>query len=295
MKSAIDAGVPVLVFVAMFVVGTDLTTEDFRRVARQRGIVLAAIFGQVLFLPIIGWLLVHWLKLPLGIAQGLLLVTACPSGTMATVYALLARANVALSVTLTAVSCLAAIVTTPLALIALQTLAGESSTFVTTFGTQAGQLLLMLVLPVVAGMGLRYGWPQTAARYRQRLLGLSVTILVALLAIVVVQEWKQFASSLDIIIVTVALLTFLAFGVGWATGWACGAGLPDRFTLGLVFVVRNVGIATAIAVTALNRVEFAVFATAYFLAQAPVLLVGSLLFRISVTREQNALASVELP
>jgi hypothetical protein len=62
------------------------------------------------------------------------------------------------------------------------------------------------------------------------------------------------------------LLTLLAFGAGWATGWARGAGAMDRFTVGMVFVVRNVGIATAIAVTVLGRVEFAVFATAYFLA-----------------------------
>ena len=63
------------------------------------------------------------------------------------------------------------------------------------------------------------------------------------------------------------MLTVLAFGAGWATGWASGAGATERFTVGMVFVVRNVGIATAIAVTALGRVEFAVFATAYFLAQ----------------------------
>ena len=47
----------------------------------------------------------------------------------------------------------------------------------------------------------------------------------------------------------------------------------------MIFVVRNVGIATAIAVTTLGRVEFAVFATAYFLAQVPILLAAVLVFR----------------
>jgi BASS family bile acid:Na+ symporter len=49
-----------------------------------------------------------------------MLVTACPSGAMANVYTLVGRMNVALSVTLTAVSCLAAVLTTPLALAVLQ-------------------------------------------------------------------------------------------------------------------------------------------------------------------------------
>src|SRR5262245_13497705 len=100
----------------MFVVGTDLTANDFWRVGRQPGTILGATAAQVLLLPILGWLLVRWLNLQPVIAQGLLLVAACPSGAMANLYTLLARANVALSVILTAVSCLTAVVTTPLAL-----------------------------------------------------------------------------------------------------------------------------------------------------------------------------------
>jgi ACR3 family arsenite efflux pump ArsB len=87
----------------------------------------------------------------------------------------------------------------------------------------------------------------------------------------------------------VALLTVLAFGAGWATGWASGAGATDRFAAGMVFVVRNVRIATAIAVTVLGRVEFAVFATAYFLAQVPILLVSVLMFRCVRVGDGNKL------
>ena len=74
------------------------------------------------------------------------------------------------------------------------------------------------------------------------------------------------------------LLSGLAFAAGWATGWA-GGDRTDRFTVGLVFVVRNVGVATAVAVTVLGRLEFAVFAAAYFLCQAPLLLAAALLHR----------------
>ena len=76
-------------------------------------------------LPAIGWLLVRSLRLQPAIAQGVLLVAACPSGAMANVYTYLARGNVALSVTLTAVSCLAAVLTTPLALAVLQAQGGS--------------------------------------------------------------------------------------------------------------------------------------------------------------------------
>jgi len=168
------------------------------------------------------------------------LVAACPSGAMANVHTYLARANVALSVTLTAVSCLAAVLT---------------------------------------GMGIRRRWPDITKQNGPGLLGLNIATLAALLGFIIVQEAEQFATALADIVVAATLLTVLAFGAGWATGWACGARATDRFTVGMVFAVRNVGIATAIAVTVLGRVEFAVFATAYILAQVPLLLAAVVVFR----------------
>ncbi len=279
LKTVVDTSVPALVFFSMVVVGMELTIEDFRRVARRPGTIVAATVAQFVLLPVIGWLLVHCLWLQPAVARGLLLVVACPSGAMANVYTYLARANVALSVTLTAVSCLAAMLTTPLALAVLQAQVRESTGFPVPFGVLARQLLLLLVLPVLAGMGIRRRWPDTTRRHGRTLLGFSIAALAALLGFVIVQEVEQFASALTDIAVAVPLLTVLALGAGWATGWASGVGTIDRFTVGMIFVVRNVGIATAIAVTVLGRVEFAVFATAYFLAQVPILLAAVLVFR----------------
>jgi predicted Na+-dependent transporter len=58
LKTVVDAGVPALVFFAMAVVGMELTADDFRRVARQPGTVVAATVGQFVLLPFLGWLLV---------------------------------------------------------------------------------------------------------------------------------------------------------------------------------------------------------------------------------------------
>jgi BASS family bile acid:Na+ symporter len=277
LKLVVDAGVPALVFFAMVLVGMELTSDDFRRVARQPVTILAATAGQFVLLPAIGWLLVHCLRLQPTIAQGVQLVAACPAGGMANVYTYLARANVALAVTMTAVSCLAAVLVTPLALVVLQD--GASTGFAVPYGVLARQLVLVLVVPVLGGMGVRRRWPDLAKRHGRSLLGLSVATLAALLGLIIVQEGEQFARALVDIAAASLLLTVLAFGVGWATGWASNAAAADRFTVGMVFVVRNVGIATAVAVTALGQAEFAVFATAYFLAQVPLLVSAALVFR----------------
>jgi bile acid:Na+ symporter, BASS family len=230
-------------------------------------------------LPVIGWLLICWLRLQPAIARGVLLIAACPGGGMANVYTLLGRRNVALSVTLTSVSCLAAVLARPLALAAFRTRDGESNSFSVPYGALALHLFLLLVWPILIGMGIRRRWQEVNKRHGRNLLGFSIAALAALLGFVIVQEAEKFTSALIDIGAAAALLTVLAFGTGWATSWASGAGVRDRFTVGMVFVVRNVGIATAIAVTVLGLVEFAVFATAYFLAQTPILLAAALVFR----------------
>jgi ACR3 family arsenite efflux pump ArsB len=110
-----------------------------------------------------------------------------------------------------------------------------------------------------------------------------------LLGFVILQEANQFASALTEIAAAAVLLTVLAFGAGWASG----ARSIDRFTVGMVFVVRNVGIATAIAVTVLGRVEFAVFATAYFLAQVPILLLAVVVFRGMLVADRHYLTGAD--
>lgn len=185
----------------------------------------------------------------------------------------------ALSVTLTAVSSLTAFLTTPLALALLQSQDGEASGIAVPRGILAGQMALLLVLPVLVGMQIRRRWPNAPRRHGKILLGFGVAALVALLGIVISREIEEFASALANLLAAAILFTVMAFGAGWMIGWACAGEVANRFTVGMVFVVRNVGIATAIALTALGRVEFAVFATAYFLVQVPVLLAFALVFR----------------
>jgi BASS family bile acid:Na+ symporter len=189
LKTVVDVGVPVLVFFTMVIVGMELTADDFRRVARQPGTVVAATVGQFLLLPVVGWLLVRCLGLQPAIARGVLLVAACPSGPMANVYTYLARADVALSVTLTAVSCLAAVLTTPLALTALGGRLGESAGFPVPFSVLTGQLCVLLVLPVLTGMFTRRRRPDITRRHGRTLLGFSIAALAALLGFINGSAW----------------------------------------------------------------------------------------------------------
>ena len=239
----------------------------------------AAVTGQAVLLPLVGLGLTRCLAPGPSVEAGVLPVAACPAGSMANLYAHLARADVALAVSLTAVSCLAALLTLPLALAAFRAYLGESAGLAVPVPALVGQLALTLVLPVVLGMAVRRAWPAAVERHQGGLFALSVALLAALIVFVLTQEAELVAGKLGELALAVAALTGLALAAGWATARVAGAGPAERFSVTLVFVVRNVGIATVLAVTVLGRTEFAVFATAYFLCQVPLLLAAILLYR----------------
>jgi BASS family bile acid:Na+ symporter len=281
LKTAVDITTPVLAFLLLSLVGLELTANDFRRVARRFRVVALATAAQVVLWPLAAALLLAGLPLPPYVGAGLLLVAACPSGGMANFYAYLGRANLALSVTLTAVSCLAAVVTMPLVLAVFRTRLDDPAALDAPVPLLIGQLFVLLILPVLAGMFVRRARPDFPRRHGRRLLALGLVTLAALIGLVVVREWDRLVGDFTEISLAVTLVTVIMGGGGWLVGWACALGPTDRFAFAMVLVVRNVAVATAVAVTVLGRIEFAVFATAYFLTQAPLLLAALVAYRLA--------------
>src|SRR5207244_7009076 len=159
LKSVLDVTIPALVVLMMAVTGLGLTVEDFRRVGRRPWLLAWATCGQAVLLPGAALALTRLLDLKPYIGEGMLLVAACPAGSLANFYAFLAGVNVALAVSLTAVSCLAALAAMPAWLAVFQTWLGGETAYPVPAAVIVRQLVVLLVLPVLAGMAVRRLWP----------------------------------------------------------------------------------------------------------------------------------------
>src|SRR5262249_56220335 len=116
------------VVLLMFAVGWGLRPEDLGRALQRPALVAALPIAQALLLPVVAALVAHALSLPEPLAFGLVLAASCPAGTGSNTYTLLVGGNVALSLTLTAVSNGAAFLTLPLGFLAgMSLLAGDSA------------------------------------------------------------------------------------------------------------------------------------------------------------------------
>ena len=167
--------IPVGLGIIMLSMGMTIGFDDFRRIGQERGSVLPGVALQYTLMPALGWSLARLFDLPTPFAVGLILVSCCPGGTASNVIAFLARADVALSVTMTAVSTLLAVLMTPAL---TQALAGSR------VDVPAGGLLLdtvqVVVLPVVAGALIKWRFPVASQRI------LPVAPLVAVVAITLI-------------------------------------------------------------------------------------------------------------
>ncbi len=280
MSPAVAVGLPLLIMLAMTIVGLELTVADIRRVLHYPLHVAAALLGQSLVLPLLAAALILMMHPQPAVAGGLILVAAAPQAISSNFFCLLARADIALSVTLTAVSSALAVFSTPLiAGLMFGLLLEQEAGFVLPVLAVMRQVATGLLLPVGAGMLVRHFAPGFVARHRKHLQSLSLAALGVMLVILLVNQARTIQDNLATIVLAAVLFTAgaaaLGFGVAKAFSWS----REDMVTLIAAFPSRSLSIATLIAVNVLGRLEFLSFAVVFFLVQAVLLVPAMILAR----------------
>jgi BASS family bile acid:Na+ symporter len=270
MKDFLDFSTPLYTFLVMLVVGTGLAPADFRRVVETPRTVCWASLTHMLCLPLAGIVVVSLLSLGPFVTAGVLLIAACPSGTIGNLYVHLARANAALSVTLTGVSCLAAMVTMPLAMAIFARFIAGGEVFHAPILPLLRSLTLFLLVPIVLGMLLRSRWPELVRRHDRRLRGGSLLLVAALIVQILWQAPDAFTLDLAEALQAGVAMAGLAILAGALSGLVLKLESPDFWAVTIRMMVQNIALAMTIAVTVYHQPRFATFAVAYFLVQVPI-------------------------
>lgn len=194
----------------MFDLGLSLRVEDFGKVFRQPGPLAVALFGQIVLLPAIALGLASVFHLPPVFFIGLILIACCPGGSSSNVFSKLAGGDVALSVTLTAISSIITLFTIPVIMSWATDLVGESVGISLPVGNLIKQNLLLMLLPVVLGLILHDAWPDGAAK-TDRILGrLAFPLLLLLITVFYIQHHKTILANIGILGLCVTALILVA-------------------------------------------------------------------------------------
>lgn len=194
----------------MFDLGLSLRFEDFGKVFSRPWPLAVAMFGQLVLLPAIALALAWSFRLEPVFFIGLVLIACCPGGSSSNVFSKLAGGDVALSVTLTAISSVVTLFTIPLVMSRATALVGESVGISLPVGNLIKQNLLLMLLPVVLGIGMHYLWPD-AARKTDRVLGkLAFPLLLVLVTVFYIQHHKTILENIGVLGLCVTALILVA-------------------------------------------------------------------------------------
>ncbi len=232
-----------LLGVVMFGMGMTLTWGSFAEVLRRPGIVMLGTLLQFLVMPLAAWLVARLLGLPPMIAAGLILVGSCPGGTASNVVCYLARGDVALSITLTTLSTLLAVVATP-----ALTLLYAGAQVPVPAGLMIVSIAKIVLLPVAAGVVVN----QLLGRHLNRLERLfplvSVLAIVVIIAIIVALNHVHLALMGPAVAVAVVLHNGIGLAAGYWVPRLLGRDERTCRTLAIEVGMQNSGLGVALAV-----------------------------------------------
>lgn len=261
----------------MFQLGMELDRHAFRRVVHHPGALAAGLAGQLLLLPLIAFGVALAFRLPPLFFLGLMLIACCPGGSSSNIFSMLAKGDVALSVTLTALSSIITLFTIPAVM-------GFATRFAATHSDMAihlpvGRLFLQNIvlqfLPMAAGMLFRHRCPKRARRLHTLLGRIAFPALMLLVALFFLQYADTILRHLGRLGMAAAALILLAMLGGALLARMLRTGGKARRTIVIEIGMQNAAQAIAIASSPLifNAPQMAIPAIVYALLMNVILLV----------------------
>ena len=237
----------------MFGVSLSLTGEDFRRVLKRPDAPIVGLLAQFVLLPAATCLTTWFFEVDPEMALGMILVASCPGGSFSNIMTWLARANVAVSVSMTAVSSLAAMVMTPFNFALYGWLNPHTRSMLTDIQLDSMNILilvaLVLGLPLLVGMMTGKLFPRFAARAEKPMRVITLLVLVLFVGVAFGNNMEVFLAMADRIVILVVLQNLLALGMGAFAGGLTGLPRQDRRAITMEVGIQNSGLGLAILFT----------------------------------------------
>jgi bile acid:Na+ symporter, BASS family len=257
---------PIALAVVMLGMGLTLIPEDFQRVTRYPKAVAVGLVSQLLILPIVGFLVASIVPMPPEIAVGLMVLALCPGGPSSNMMTYLAKGDVALSVTLTALSSAITVFTIPLfANLSLQYFAGQEAAIALPIGQTMLQIFAITLVPIGLGMAIRHQFPDLANRLEKVANRLAVAFLAFIILAIIIYEWNRIPTFIAQVGLGALLLNVISMVIGFWLGKLFQLKFAQRICIAIEVGLQNATLAIAITAGLLNNPDMAVPAAVYSL------------------------------
>jgi BASS family bile acid:Na+ symporter len=242
--------------VMVFTVALELRVADFKGVAQMPRAVVGGLVPQFVLLPVGTWLATLALDLPPNTEAAMILVACCPGGSLSNYVTHYGRGNTALSISISAVAALLALVLTPANFAWMVASNPATAAWLRTLAIDASDiwwsLLVILAIPMSLGLFANHRWPEVTKKMRQPLGRFSLIALFAFIVLGLVRE--RHLLNVQLLPQLAIVIAHNAFGLacGWVAGMAFGLAERDRRAVIIEGGMQNSGLALGIIALQFN-------------------------------------------
>lgn len=257
---------PIALGTMMLGMGLSLVPEDFQRVGKYPKAVAIGLVSQLFILPLIGLAIAKLVPMQPAIATGLMILSLCPGGVSSNLVTFLAMGDVALSVTLTALSSLITVFTIPIfANLASQHFFGQGAVVELPIGTTIGQIFAITFLPIIIGMSIRQFVPKLSTKI-EKITSISATVLLAvIILLLIIKEWSRLPNFIVQVGIGVLLLNTLSMAAGFYLSKLFNLNYKQQICISIEVGMQNGTLAIAITAGLLNNPDMAIPGAIYSL------------------------------
>ena len=272
---------PIALAIIMFGLGLGLEVKDFLRIIKVPRDFLVGFISQVIFLPIIAFILIKIIPLPIEIAIGVMVIAAAPGGVTSNILTKFANGDVALSVSLTAVVSILSIITVPLIVFGSADLLGftEIKKNISIISI-ALKMFFVVTIPVIFGMIVRSLMTNYIISKTIMIQRLSVILFLIVFISIWVEEWDKIVSFLTRAGLIALILNLTMIFVGYYLAKYLASGIAQRKCISLECGLQNGTLAVVVATQLFDDIIFMVPTAAYAL----IMFVTSIIFVLIVRK-----------
>ena len=274
MNATIFIVIPILT-VLMFELGLNLKLQDFKLFKDRPLPVLAGLIGQIIVLPALAWLIGWALHLEPVFLIGFVLIACCPGGSSSNVFSMLAKGDVALSVSLTACSSIITLFTVPLILEWVTTSVSSTINVHLPVGNLVMQNIVLMLVPIIVGIAVRKKWERAAEKIHKVLSKIAFPALIFLATVFFIKNREAIISNFGKLGLSITALILVAMACGVILAWAMRLNTKERRTIVIEIGMQNAAQAITIASSPLvfGKDEYAIPAIIYALMMNVILII----------------------
>ena len=268
----------------MFSLGLGLTPPDFVRIVKAPRALIVGVLCHFVMLPLACFAMIKVAGITGAFAIGFMILAACPTGSTSNLLTYIARGDVALALSFTAVASIATIFTLPLIVsFSLHHFAGTSQAVPAPIGVMMGQIFVMVGLPVTLGMIARHRRSQWAVRMEPKATRVATALFVVIVAAAAAKSWTLLRDNFTTLAPFAIGLNVTMLLCGFFVAWMARLPRSQSVTLGIETAVQNATLALVIASTVLKQDAMAVPGALY----GVLMYAGGLAFAIAMRRFTN--------